>query len=140
MIRQIESVDRERRVYVLSCAHEVSLETERSESSTDEDTSLFCQGCHQLEFPHNVETYLNTKTFDEHTVPKGLLAAHSTNEHTWGKIVIECGQLNYVVDDLDNDTRVLKPGVDGIIAPQMLHHLEITEPVKFHIEFHRKSK
>jgi len=140
MIRQIEYIDPESNFALLSCAHQVHAEPCRGDSQCRTGGTLYCKKCESLDFPDDVNAYMSSKVFDQDTVPKGLTSAHSTKERTWGRIVIESGSLDYVVDDLDNKRFALSPGVDGIIAPQMMHHLEINEPVQFHLEFFAKGK
>lgn len=139
MIRQVEKKDVERQVLVLDCAHEVNFAIGRAELKEVLEP-FFCDQCVQLNFPKNVNHYLDSKVFNQDTVPKGLLRAHSTKDKTWGKIIVKSGELMYVVDDLGDQSFLLQAGVEGVIAPKMLHHIERTGAVEFFIEFYATDK
>ncbi len=111
-----------------------------SERDDKHKPTLSCDQFDVLCMPTNVSHYLSTKTFNQTSVPKGLLAAHSTKAATWGKIIVKSGELDYVIDELDNEKVRLQPGIDGIIAPEMVHHLEIVGPVEFYVAFYAKGK
>ena len=123
---------------VLSCSHRIPCKTTTEQLNLGD--SLHCMQCENLEFPDKVNHYLDSKSFDHASIPKGLLAAHSTKDRTWGKIIIESGELDYVVDDLGDRRFRLSPGIDGIISPKMSHHVEIIGAVQFHIEFYSEDK
>jgi tellurite resistance-related uncharacterized protein len=84
--------------------------------------------------PPEVAAYKRTATFTESTVPAGLLRDHRTKAGVWGRIVVEAGELAYVVGA---HTFRLGPGVDGIVAPQVTHHVAPVGSVRFHVVFLR---
>jgi tellurite resistance-related uncharacterized protein len=89
--------------------------------------------------PETVVSYSRTATFDETTVPKGLLAQHQTKANVWGRIVVEAGKLLYALEGQGQDASwELVPGVDGIIPPELLHRVAPLGPVRFHVEFLRE--
>jgi tellurite resistance-related uncharacterized protein len=92
--------------------------------------------------PPGLQAYKRTPDFTEATVPAGLLHDHSTKEGTWGLIRVEEGQLRYLVTDPRREAseRVLTPGTAaGVVEPTILHRVEPIGPVRFHVEFLRRS-
>ncbi|HFD33242.1 MAG TPA: DUF1971 domain-containing protein [Gammaproteobacteria bacterium] len=90
--------------------------------------------------PENVKVNNRTPDFDQDSVPAGILGRHTTAEDVWGKIVVTEGSLTY---------RILEPSVEehqldvdryGVVEPQTAHQVEITGPVKFHVEFLKVEK
>jgi tellurite resistance-related uncharacterized protein len=100
-----------------------------------------------MELPDGLELERTTKDFDERSVPSGLLSAHRVANGVWGRLVVISGELTFVFesdpgdvaggsDDLDRRTTVGEGGLQ-VIPPGRLHHVELTGPVTFRIEFHR---
>lgn len=98
---------------------------------------LDCVRCDRFEFPENLTSYQKSSDFNETTTPPGLRKDHSTKTGTWGLIKVSEGQLKYVAGD---HQQVLSPGKDGIVVPNMRHHVEEIGPVQFHIEFYKIEK
>ncbi|MFT4676962.1 MAG: tellurite methyltransferase [Patiriisocius sp.] len=98
---------------------------------------LDCVRCDRFEFPDNCSYYNKTPDFTETTIPPGLRKDHSTKTGTWGLIKVSEGQLKYVADE---HQQVLSPLKDGIVVPNMLHHVEAIESVRFCVEFYRREK
>lgn len=86
--------------------------------------------------PHNLSPYKKTKIFDQDSVPKALLNAHSTKEGSWAKICIIEGRLLYSVIDSGEEV-ILTPSKFGVSAPKEDHKVTIIEDVKFYIEFYK---
>ena len=80
-----------------------------------------------------------TPEFDEHTVPAGLLAAHRTAPHVWGRLAVRDGNIAFVFDDHPDDIHQLSKGESIGIPPQRRHHVIVTGPVRFVVEFHRAA-
>lgn len=90
--------------------------------------------------PPDAVPYKRTPSFTEENVPAGLLADHDTKEGTWGLIVVEKGQLRYIVDDprRPRSERILTPDTDpGVIEPTVRHRVAPLGVVRFHVEFLR---
>lgn len=87
--------------------------------------------------PDSVAHYKSTPEFSQETVPAALLRDHTTAAGVWGKIVILDGALEYHIVEPVPELHLLAPGVDGIVVPQMKHHLVLTGPVRFRVDFHR---
>lgn len=87
--------------------------------------------------PDRLALVRTTPEFDEHTVPTGLLAAHRTAPDVWGRLVVREGAIGFVFDDHPDDIHQLSRGESIGIAPQRGHHVIVTGPVRFVVEFHR---
>lgn len=98
---------------------------------------LGCVRCDRLELPEGFAPYKVTPDFDEATVPKALLAEHTTRSGVWGLVEVTRGMLVYVVDGLGGRRFELTPGTPGVVAPEVVHHVEIVGPVVFRVRFHR---
>lgn len=98
--------------------------------------TLHCAFCDMPALPADVSAYKQTGSFEETTVPKGLLTQHATKPGVWGRIVVEEGRLLYVIEEgAHAGAWVLRPGVHGIVAPAVRHHVEPRGPVRFHVVF-----
>jgi len=93
-----------------------------------------CPYCNMARVPEGVTPYDRTRTFTEDTVPSGMLKDHRTKPGTWAHVVVEDGRLEYACD---RGTFVLKPGVVGIIEPEVPHRVRPLGPVRFHLVFMR---
>jgi tellurite resistance-related uncharacterized protein len=98
---------------------------------------LECHFCEMPQLPEEARRYKRTSVFDEHSIPAGLLAHHRTRAGTWGRIVVHEGTLLYLLEDRPHEGWLLRPGIDGTIAPQQSHRLSLQGPVRFHVEFLR---
>ncbi|WP_162246365.1 DUF1971 domain-containing protein [Rhizobium sp. Root1204] len=83
--------------------------------------------------PDNPRPYKVSRYFDEHTVPLGLLHSHSLKPGTWGVVRVEEGCVHYFEDSVKT---ILSPEIAQVIQPNVPHHLELSGPVKFRIEFY----
>lgn len=97
---------------------------------------LDCAFCDMPAMPAGAVAYRETRTFDEQTIPDGLKREHRTAAGVWGRLVVESGRLAYTIGER---TWVLRPGVDGTIAPERAHHVEAVGPVRFKVVFLRES-
>ena len=100
-------------------------------------TTLDCLFCNMPTLPHNAVIYKQTKEFNSDTVPKGLLANHQTKPGTWGCIVVLDGSLLYTIEQPKTASWMLRPGVNGIVAPAQLHRVRPHGHVRFRVEFLR---
>lgn len=86
--------------------------------------------------PVTVVPYQRTRTFNQDTVPRGLLADHTTKAGVWGVITVLEGRLEYVIPS-SGETVILDPETSGIVEPQMPHHVRMIGQVAFYVEFYR---
>lgn len=84
--------------------------------------------------PDNVRAYRRTASFTEETIPAGLLSDHHTKPGVWAKIHIERGELLYTVKDKKH---LLRPGLPGIIEPEVPHFVTPQGAVAFFVEFYK---
>lgn len=102
-------------------------------------TSLGCVRCDQMELPEGFVAYKRTAEFDEHTVPAGLRANHSTRVGVWGRIQVRSGRLIYRIESDDARSFTLDPEHHGVVVPELPHHVAPDGPVRFYVEFYRKA-
>lgn len=93
---------------------------------------LDCVFCNMGTVPDDAKPYKKTARFTETTVPAGLLKDHRVKPDVWGHIVVEEGKLEYTCN---RGTFVLKPGVVGIVEPDVVHHVRPVGSVVFYVEF-----
>lgn len=98
---------------------------------------LECLKCERLELPQGLTAYQRTPEFDETSIPPGLRRTHSTKSGVWGLIHVLAGELHYEAQALEPITQTLVPGAPGVVVPQMLHQVEASGVVRFHVEFLR---
>ncbi len=91
----------------------------------------------ETRLPDDVELQRTTPTFDEHSTPSGLRAAHAVADGVWGRLVVHDGSLGFVFEDAPDDVRTMSAGDHQVIPPRRLHHVIIGGPVRFAVEFHR---
>lgn len=88
--------------------------------------------------PNDVRAYRRTSSFDEATIPAGLLTNHRTKPGVWGRIVVESGTLEYWLEAAAVGF-VLDEQHVGIIEPEESHHVRALGSVRFYVEFLRRS-
>ena len=91
----------------------------------------------QHTWPKQLVAYQTSSVFTETTVPARLQKAHDTKAGTWAKLIVQTGALTYVIEETGATQHVDAENV-GLIFPQQLHHVEISEPVTFYLEFYRE--
>lgn len=87
--------------------------------------------------PAGLRLARTTPTFDQDTVPPGLLATHRVADRVWGRLVVHTGALTFHFEDEPGRHRRVGAGQDLVIPPNRPHHLELDGPVTFAVEFHR---
>ena len=87
--------------------------------------------------PRRQAAYRRTPDFDETSTPEALRKQHSTKPGVWGLIHVCEGALEYHVHEPTPESQRLTPGQPGIVLPEVSHHVETPEPVRFYIEFWR---
>jgi len=100
---------------------------------------LPCPLCRMPREPDCLQVYKETKVFDENTVPKGLLRAHSTKANTWGRIIVLQGRVQYSLEDEGDLSFALRPGVAGIVAPERPHRIALSQSTRLKIQFSRPA-
>jgi tellurite resistance-related uncharacterized protein len=90
------------------------------------------------EIPADARAYRRTPEFTEAAVPHGLQHQHSTKAGVWGRIVVVEGSLIY--RELSSGTiSTLDKAHPGVVEPEVLHEVEVQGPVRFYVEFLRRS-
>ncbi|MCC6438569.1 MAG: DUF1971 domain-containing protein [Acidimicrobiales bacterium] len=91
----------------------------------------------QPPFPAGLEHVRTTDTFDNSTVPAGLLRAHRVADGVWGRLVVHTGSVTFVFDDEPDQPITVPAGGTVAIPPARQHHLVLDDPATFAVEFHR---
>lgn len=87
--------------------------------------------------PEHVSPYKRTPEFDELTIPKGLLKEHQTKTAVWGEIVVLEGELQYTINEPEQEVIVLNSRRAGIVEPTIRHEVTPLGHVRFYVEFYR---
>jgi len=96
-----------------------------------------CPLCDALEVPAGARTYRSTPVFDANTLPQGLRRDHSTKKGVWARVRVFRGCIRYVVHEPLARREMLSPDRHGVVAPQVMHHLEVVGAVSLQIDFLR---
>lgn len=86
--------------------------------------------------PEGLTPYRRTPVFTEESVPVALTKNHKTKSVVWGVIHVTSGRLRYTIPS-SNETIELKPGIDGIVEPDVQHYVTPFCAVGFYVEFWR---
>ncbi len=78
----------------------------------------------------------STPSMNEETVVKGILKNHLAPKGKYALVVVEEGALQFVWED--DKENVLDADIDHpiVIYPERFHHVVLTGPVKFRVEFY----
>jgi tellurite resistance-related uncharacterized protein len=91
------------------------------------------------EVPAGFELIQTTPTFDNVSVPTGLLGTHHVAPGAWGRLTVHSGELVFVFEDSANTPISVGTGGHVVIPPERPHHLELDGPTTFAVEFHRPT-
>jgi tellurite resistance-related uncharacterized protein len=94
--------------------------------------------CDHFELPEGFAPYKRTADFDEHSVPAGLLADHSTKRGVWARIHVLEGALTYIVEPPLAREQHVAAGESAIVVPEVVHRVRPEGAVRFFVEFHRR--
>ncbi len=100
--------------------------------------SLACPACDRAEIPEAFAPYKRTPSFTETSVPRALLANHTTKAGVWGRIHVERGELVYSIEGASTGAQRLVPGTQGVVVPEVEHRVEPRGDVSFYVEFWQK--
>lgn len=87
--------------------------------------------------PPNVVVYKKTKSFDESSIPSGLLRNHNTIKGVWGLINILEGNLLYIIQSNPIEEIKLGTTINGVVEPLVPHCVQPIGKVKFYVEFYK---
>ncbi len=86
--------------------------------------------------PEHAELAGSTKLMNQDTVVPGILKKHLAPKGKWGYLIVESGSLQYVWEDDSENVLDADPGHPIVIYPERFHHVVITGPVEFKVEFY----
>ena len=98
-------------------------------------TLLDCARCDRRELPESYTASRRTSTFDEASIPAGLLRRHTTRRGIWALIHVARGRLEYRVEAPFDTREILEPGVPGVVLPEVEHCVAPLGAVSFCVEF-----
>lgn len=99
--------------------------------------TIDCGRCAQRLIPDSAAVYKSTPVFTQETVPQGLLRNHNLKRGTWGRLVVLEGAVTF---HEGQERWVAHPRCSLVILPEVLHHLELTGPVSFRVDFLRATE
>ena len=91
----------------------------------------------RFELPDGLVLVRVTSEFDRMSTPAGLRRAHRIAPGVWGVLRVRSGSLRFVVDG--GGARTLTDGECQVIPPEVEHHVELIDEVRFVVEFHRAT-
>lgn len=84
--------------------------------------------------------YKRSPTFNAANIPKILLTSHNTKAGTWGKIIVERGEVKYTIFGPPERIFYLTSANPGVVKPRELHKVEFVDPdTEFHVDFYATS-
>ena len=89
--------------------------------------------------PGDAEAYRQTKLFTADTVPRSILAQHSTKAGTWGLIHVRAGRLQYFLEGDEEPLATVGAGETFVVLPQEVHFVRLSDDAEFLVEFHKRS-
>ena len=98
-------------------------------------TPWSCPLCDRCELPDGLVVVRTTATWDEHTVPPALLAAHRVASGVWGRLRVAAGAVRFVAEtDPVTDVVVVAPGQQAI-PPDVRHLVEPRPGTRLAVDF-----
>lgn len=88
--------------------------------------------------PEDAEAYRQTKVFTASTVPRGILAQHSTKAGTWGLIHVRAGQVQYFLEGEQTPLATVGAGESFVVLPEEVHFVQLSDDAEFSVEFHKR--
>ena len=85
--------------------------------------------------PDVSKPYRSTPVFTNQTLPPALRAAHNTRAGVWGVIRVLEGCVRYQIEG-QAESKLLSPGVVGLITPEQPHHVEPIGDIRMQVEFY----
>ena len=86
--------------------------------------------------PENAELAGSTKLMNQDTVVPGILKKHLAPKGKWGHLLVESGSLKYIWEDDPDRVLIADPEHPIVIFPERFHHVVITGPVEFKVQFY----
>lgn len=86
--------------------------------------------------PESADKAGETKLMNQDTVVPGILKKHLAPKGKWGHLVVQSGSVDYVWEDDPENPLTADPEHPIVIYPERFHHVVITGPVEFKVEFY----
>ncbi len=98
-------------------------------------TTLACPLCDRAELPVGLRLARTSPEWTAETMPQGLRRNHRLAAGTWGLIRVSGGTLRFAITGSDGSRRDLRAGDTQAIPPDLEHHVDAVEHVRFSIDF-----
>ncbi len=85
--------------------------------------------------PAGVSAYKRTPTFDQDSLPAGLLREHRTKAGVWALIHVLEGSLRYRILDPPSE-QILTAAAPGVVRPQQPHEVAPIGAMRMYVEFY----
>lgn len=102
--------------------------------------AIECGRCLTREWPEGFEPYKSTASFDEASIPAGLLADHRTRAGVWGRLEVESGAVGLAFTGPLGVRVEVAAGDWAAIPPELPHQLELLGPVRLRVVFWRRAE
>lgn len=89
-----------------------------------------------IELPKGAKKVGETPNMTEETAVKGILKNHLAPKGKYALVVVEEGALQFVWEDDQNNILDADKAHPIVIEPERFHHVVITGPVCFRVEFY----
>jgi len=99
--------------------------------------ALDCPLCDRAELPAGLRVVRTTDVWDERTAPAGLRRAHHVAPGVWGLLRVEEGRLRFHAGTEPPLDVLVGPEAPQPIPPDVEHHVELADGVRFSIQFLR---
>ncbi|MCA9689208.1 MAG: DUF3565 domain-containing protein [Nannocystaceae bacterium] len=99
--------------------------------------ALECARCLRREPPASLAPYRQTASFDETSLPGGLLRDHQTKAGVWARVCVTAGALTLELAAPAGARVTVTPDAPALIPPTLRHAVRLDGPVRFHVEFLR---
>lgn len=78
----------------------------------------------------------SSRLMNEDSVVPGILKKHLAPKGKWGYLVVDSGSVDFVWEDEPDQIITAAPDHPIVIFPERFHHVIITGPVQFTVEFY----
>ncbi len=89
-----------------------------------------------VKLPESAQKSGSSPLMNQDTIVKGILKKHLAPKGKWGYLIVQSGSLQFVWEDDAENPLTAAPEHPIVIFPERFHHVVITGPVEFKLEFY----
>lgn len=86
--------------------------------------------------PEGAELAGSSREMNQDTVVPGILKKHLAPKGKWGYLVVTSGSVDFIWEDDPENVLTADPDHPIVIFPERFHHVVVTGPVEFKVEFY----